>query len=155
MERIKDADKLVPAQPARPCRFPTQRAQLLSGLPKFASRPPYICQKGDGSVASPRLRRECVRNFLMISAAALALTACDVKQAATGGSAATSSAAAISQAAAEKIVADAHASFTGGERVQDSWNFIRLGAVMFDPTHVEPTGDRAIQTKWAAPISWR
>jgi len=90
-----------------------------------------------------------VRNFLMIGAAALALTACDVKQAATGEGAATSSAAAISQADAEKIVADAHASFTGGDAFK-IMEFYAPGAVMFDPTHVEPTGDRAIQTKWAA-----
>ena len=91
-----------------------------------------------------------MRRLIMIGAAALALTACDVKQAAApaeGGAA--SSATSISQADAEKIVAEAHASFTGGDAFK-IMEFYAPGAVMFDPSHVEPTGDRAIQTKWAA-----
>ena len=91
-----------------------------------------------------------MRRLHLIGAAALALTACEFKQAtAPGDGGAVSSSASISQADAEKIVADAHASFTGGDAFK-IMEFYAPGAVMFDPTHVEPTGDRAIQTKWAA-----
>jgi uncharacterized protein (TIGR02246 family) len=91
-----------------------------------------------------------MRKLLLIGVAALALNACEVrKENAPSEQTAVSPAGAISQAEAEKIVADANASFTGGDAFK-IMEFYAPGAVMFDPTHVEPTGDRAIQTKWAA-----
>ena len=54
-----------------------------------------------------------------------------------------------SQAEAEKIVAEAEASFTGGNAEAIMAHYAD-GAVVFDPSTLDPSTDRAMQTKWAA-----
>ena len=90
-----------------------------------------------------------MRNWMMIGAAAFALTGCEIKSSAPERDGAAASAEAPSQAEAEKIVADMHASFTGGDAFKIMEHYAP-GAVMFDPAHPEPSDDRAVQTKWAS-----
>ncbi len=53
------------------------------------------------------------------------------------------------QAEAEKIVADTEVSFTGGN-VEAIMGHYADGAVVFDPSVLDPSNDRAMQTKWTA-----
>ena len=66
-----------------------------------------------------------------------------------GMAACTKPAQAPSQSEAEKIVADAEASFTSGD-AQKIMGHYADGAVVFDPSLLEPSADRTMQTKWAA-----
>ena len=90
-----------------------------------------------------------MRNWVMIGAAACALAGCEIKSSAPDGDATAASAEAPSQAEAQKIVADMHASFTGGDAFKIMEHYAP-GAVMFDPAHPEPSADHAVQTKWAS-----
>lgn len=76
-----------------------------------------------------------MRQMLLI--AMLALAAC------------TKADAPPSQTEAEKIVTDAEASFTGGDAGAIMAHYAN-GAVVFDPSLLDPSTDRTMQTKWAA-----
>ena len=88
--------------------------------------------------------------LILISAAALALGACEVRK--TSEPAAeprVEQAGPVSQQEAERIVTAVHAAFTGGDAFKIMENYAP-GASMFDPGHPESTTDRATQTKWTA-----
>ncbi len=91
-----------------------------------------------------------MRTSTIIAVAALLLAGCEVKTATTDEpAAAAATGAPVTEAEADRIVGEMHASFTSGDafKIMDHY---APGAVLFDPTHAEPTGDRAVQTKWAA-----
>lgn len=91
-----------------------------------------------------------MRYLIMIGAAALALGGCEVQSPAPGAdSSSEATRVPVTQDEAEKIVADMHASFTGGDAFKIMEHYAP-GAVLFDPAHGESSADRAVQTKWAA-----
>ena len=91
-----------------------------------------------------------MRKLIVIGAAALALGGCEIKSPAPAADpAAEASRVSVTQEEADKIVADMHASFTGGDAFKIMEHYAP-GAVMFDPAHIEPSADRTVQTKWAA-----
>ena len=88
-----------------------------------------------------------MRTLMVVGVAALLLGGCEIQSSGAGD--AKASAAPVSQAEADKIVADMHQSFTGGDafKIMDHY---APGAVIFDPGRAEPSADRAVQTKWAS-----
>ena len=86
--------------------------------------------------------------LILISAAALAVGACEVRKAAAPvGEPRVERA--LGQEEAEKVVANTHAAFTSGDAFRIMENYAP-GASMFDPGHADMTTDRATQTKWTA-----
>jgi ketosteroid isomerase-like protein len=81
-----------------------------------------------------------MRIFLVVGGAALLLCGCTKPAPAPSPP---------SQSEAEKIAASAESSFTGGN-VEAIMAHYADGAVIFDPSSLDPTTDRAMQTKWAA-----
>lgn len=84
--------------------------------------------------------------LVLMLGVALALAGCKVRngdaQKLAGPSAAT-----LSQSDGEKIVAQAHAAFTGGDAFKIMEHYAP-GAVMFDAGHRDPSADRNLQTQW-------
>lgn len=90
-----------------------------------------------------------MRLILLVSLAALSLAGCDAQPKACVGQECGDPVTPMKQEEAEKIVADAHASFTSGDAFKIMEHYAP-GASVFDPGHVEASTDRATQTKWAA-----
>ncbi len=88
-----------------------------------------------------------MRFSLLVSAAALALAACDNQESTLDNAAAQGAASAIlTQTSAEKIVSDAEAAWSS-ERVESVMANYANGAVVFDTTTLPPTTDRNVQTR--------
>ena len=89
-----------------------------------------------------------MRSISLIGAAALVLAGCEVKQSSPAAEppTATSAATPLTQAAAEKIVTDAEAAWSGGRIDAVMANYAE-GAVVFDTSALAPSTDRTVHTK--------
>ena len=90
-----------------------------------------------------------MKSLLLAAAAALLVGGCEVKRAGDAAQpAATVPSGSISEADARKIVDGVHRDFLGGDAVKMMTHYAP-GAILFDPSHSQPSADRNTQTQWA------